>query len=74
MTAPTRNGSELRVLIAWAKRLGFSCDVGGKHLIFRRPNTRHVYASYTPSCPHARKRTRQDILRALAEAEHNPKD
>jgi predicted RNA binding protein YcfA (HicA-like mRNA interferase family) len=75
MTAPVRKGSDLRELIEWAKSLGFICDTtGGHHLVFRRPNTRQVFASFTPSCIHARKKTRHDILRALAEAEQKTKD
>lgn len=75
MSAPQRGGSELRELLEWAKSLGFTCNVGGKHLIFSRPFTRKVFASYTPSCPHARRNTRRDILKALAEAEKNkPKE
>jgi predicted RNA binding protein YcfA (HicA-like mRNA interferase family) len=70
MTGPVRKGSDLRELIEWAKALGFSCDLtGGDHLVFRHPNTRQVFASFTPSCKYARKKTRRDILRALAEAE-----
>jgi hypothetical protein len=70
MNAPVRNGAELRELILWAKARGFTCNTtGGTHLVFRRPNTRAVYASLTPSCPHARKNTRRDLKRALAEAE-----
>lgn len=68
MTAPSRGGSELRELLDWAKSLGFTCNVGGKHLVFTRPYTRKVFASYTPSCKHARKNTRRDLLKALAEA------
>lgn len=70
MTAPVRGGSELRELLEWAKSLGFTCDItGSTHLVFRRPNTRAVFASYTPSCPYARRNTRRDLKRALREAE-----
>lgn len=75
MSAPQRGGSELRELLDWAKSLGFTCNVGGKHLIFTRPFTRKVFASYTPSCPYARRNTRRDLLKAIAEADkHNPKE
>lgn len=75
MSAPVRNGSELRQLLEWAKALGFTCDhTGHCHLVFRRPNTRQVYASGSPSCKHARKNTRRDLLRAVAEAEQKNKE
>jgi hypothetical protein len=76
MTAVTRGGGpELRALLDWAKELGFTCDItGGTHLVFRRPHTRPVYASYTPSCPFARKRTKGDLRRALRDAEQQQTD
>lgn len=70
MGAPVRNGAELRKLLEWAKERGFTCEVSGStHLIFRRPNTKSVYASYSPSCKFARLKTRRDLNRALIEAE-----
>lgn len=70
MKEPQRGGSDLRKLIAFAKELGFTCEVtGSTQLIFRRPRTRAVWASYTPSCRHARKNTRRDLIKAVAEAE-----
>lgn len=69
--APSRKGSDLRKLLEWAKSYGFTCEVGGRHLIFRRPNTRAVYASSTPSCQYGRENTRRDLMRALAEAEQS---
>jgi hypothetical protein len=71
VSAPQRGGSELRELLDWAKSLGFTCNVGGKHLVFSRPFTRKVFASYTPSCRYARQNTRRDLLKAIAEAEKN---
>ena len=70
MHPPKRNGSELRKLLLFAKALGFECEVNGStQLTFRRPNTRPVWASYTPSCRHARKNTRHDLLKAVREAD-----
>lgn len=75
MSAPQRGGSELRELLEFAKSLGFTCNVGSKHLVFTRPFTRKVFASYTPSCLYARRHTRRDLLKAFAEAEkNNPKE
>jgi hypothetical protein len=66
MATPVRNGSELRDLVLWAQEQGFTCDVtNAAHLVFRRPGTPSVYASYTPSCKFARRHTRRDLLRAL---------
>ena len=70
MHAPKRCGSELRKLIEFAKELGFTCETtGSTQLSFRRPHTRAVWASYSPSCRHARENTRHDLLRAVREAE-----
>lgn len=70
MATPKRQGSEFRALVQWAAKLGFTCDLtNGKHLVFRRPNTRPVYASYSPSCYFARENTKGDLRRALREAE-----
>jgi len=70
MSAPQRGGSELRKLIDFAKELGFTCEVtGSTQLAFRRPGTRAVWASYTPSCRHARKNTRRDLIKAVREAD-----
>ena len=70
MSAPIRCGSELRKLIEFAKELGFTCEItGSNQLSFRRPRTRAVWASCTPSCHHARKNTRHDLLRAVREAD-----
>lgn len=70
MSAPPRQGTDFRELVEWAKSQGFTCDTtGGDHLIFRRPNTRPIYASRTPSCSFARKKTRRDLQRAMAEAD-----
>lgn len=69
MKHPSRKGSDLRKLLQWAKALGFTCETGGRHLIFRRHNTRAVYASSTPSCQYGHANTRRDLLRAVAEAE-----
>lgn len=70
MAPPVRNGSELRDLVLWAQELGFTCDVTNRaHLVFRRPGTPAVYASYTPSDMHARKQTRRDLIRALRMAD-----
>lgn len=72
MHAPRRNGSELRKLIEFAKDLGFTCHVtGSTQLTFRRPHTRAVWASYTPSCRHARKNTRHDLIKAVREADEH---
>lgn len=73
MSAPQRCGSELRKLIEFAKELGFTCEItGSNQLSFRRPHTRAVWASCTPSCHHARKNTRHDLLRAVREADEPP--
>lgn len=70
MGKPVRNGNELRELLAWAKERGFTCDIsGGSHLVFRRPHTMPVFASYTPSCMFARQKTRRDLKHALIESE-----
>jgi len=70
MTAPRRKGSEMRKLIEFAKELGFTCEItGSTQLVFYRPHTRAVWASYSPSCRHARKNTRHDLLKAVREAE-----
>lgn len=70
MSSPQRGGSELRKLIEFAKELGFTCEVtASTHLAFRRPHTRVVWASYTPSCGHARKRTRRDLIKAVRESD-----
>lgn len=70
MKAPKRHGSDLRKLIEFAKGLGFTCETtGSTQLSFRRPHTRSVWASMTPSCWHARKNTRHDLIRAVREAE-----
>jgi len=67
--APARKGSELRDLIEYAKSLGFTCETtGGGHLCFRRPHTMPVYASQSPSCCYARRKTRGDLKHALIEA------
>jgi hypothetical protein len=64
----------MRELIEYAKSLGFSCEMsGGGHLCFRRPNTMPVFASQSPSCKHARKKTRGDLKHALIEAEQRQK-
>lgn len=69
MRAPKRKGSDMRELIEYAKSLGFTCETsGGGHLCFRRPNTMPVYASQSPSCIHARKKTRGDLRHALNES------
>lgn len=68
--AVVRQGSETRELLAWAKELGFICEAtGNSHLVFRRPDTMPVYASLTPSCQYARKKTKRDIRHALVESE-----
>lgn len=71
MRAPARKGSELRELIEYAKSLGFTCETtGGGHLCFRRPHTMPVFASQTPSCCYARRKTRGDLKHALIEADN----
>jgi hypothetical protein len=71
MRAPrTGGGSELRKLIEFAKELGFTCETtGSTQLAFHRPHTRAVWASYSPSCRHARKNTRRDLIKAVREAD-----
>ena len=65
-----RTGNELRNLIAWAKELGFSCEkTGGKHIIFRRPGTRAVYSSTTPSDHRAYENTKGKLKRAVRDAD-----
>jgi hypothetical protein len=70
MAGRVRGGSDLRELIEWAKKRGFSCEITkGTHLVFIRDNTRSIYASYTPSCYYARKNTKGDLMRAIRESE-----
>ncbi|MNC10509.1 hypothetical protein D3C75_581620 [compost metagenome] len=68
--AKVRKGADMRVLLAWAKELGFECGLsGGSHLVFRRPNTMPVFASLTPSCQFARHKTKRDLKYAIQESE-----
>ena len=70
MGRPVRKGTDLRQLLLWAKERGFNCEIsGGSHLVFRRPNTMPVFASQTPSCIFARRKTKQDLKHAIAESE-----
>ena len=70
MHPPKRGGSELRKLLLFAKSLGFECvTTGSTQLAFHRPHTRTVWAAYTPSCKHARKNARHDLIKAVREAD-----
>lgn len=65
-----RQGTELRNLLAWAKERGFECErTGADHLVFRRPETMPVFASFTPSCKFARQKTMRDLKHALIDSE-----
>lgn len=69
--APVRGGAELRDLLLFAKQLGFTCETANRtKLVFRRPDTKVVFAGYTS---HSRLTTKKKLQKAVFEAEQRKK-
>lgn len=70
--APVRGGAELRALLLFAKELGFTCDTANStKLVFRRPDTKVVFAGYTSP---SRLNTKKKLQKAYNEAEKLKKE
>jgi serine/threonine protein kinase HipA of HipAB toxin-antitoxin module len=68
-----RKNGEVLELQRWAEELGFVCEYGSKHLVFRRPNTMPVFSAKSPSCYRACLNTRRDLKHAIIESEQRQK-